>query len=136
MDWIYNCTVHGKNDVILATLALADILFSILAGCHMYLCKQLIDLFNKFEKVLDGYDAECDERREDRVFQLSRWFKADIGIICVLMVKCIVLLVQIYEEPSTFSWPSSHPIFLASTFTIIASCQMTCCRYIWLTKTD
>ena len=128
--------IHGKNDVVLAGIALADMLYIVLVGCHMYLCRSLLLLIKKYEKVLDGYDTECEKRRENRLFQLDRWFKADIGVICVLFTKCIVLLIRISQAKTKFSWPSSHPVFLATTFVIIASCQMTCCRYIWLTKTD
>eukprot|EP01084_Bolivina_argentea_P203358 347345_1 len=116
-------SIHNKNDVVLATLALADILFSILVCGHMYYMKKLIVLFNKYEKILSYDDMEYTKRREERLFYLKRWFNADIGILIVLMVKCIVLLVRISTEQSNFSWPARHPVFLATTFVIIQNLE-------------
>jgi len=102
----------------------------------MYFVKQLSDLMSKYatEFAEFSYDESFDRRREHRLFELKRWFQADIGIIAVLMVKCIVLLVQISRTESVFSWPASHPVFLATTFVMICTCQMTCCRFIWITR--
>eukprot|EP00484_Ammonia_sp_Unknown_P016507 CAMPEP_0197036072 /NCGR_PEP_ID=MMETSP1384-20130603/13685_1 /TAXON_ID=29189 /ORGANISM="Ammonia sp." /LENGTH=356 /DNA_ID=CAMNT_0042466205 /DNA_START=14 /DNA_END=1080 /DNA_ORIENTATION=+ len=87
--------VHDKNDVLLATLALADILLGILVAGHLFYCRKLSQLLNKYSSMFGGYDDEYDTRREDRVFQLDRWVRADIGIIGVLAVKCVVMLVRI-----------------------------------------
>lgn len=129
--------IYGHNNVVLATLALADIFIAILVGAHMYFVRQLIRLLNKYQSVFSkySYDDAIERQREERLFELNRWWMADIGVMAVLIVKCIVLLIQISETESEFSWPASHPVFLATTFVMICTCQMTCCRYIWITRT-
>ena len=130
--------IYGHNDVVLATLAVADVLIAILVGGHMYFVRKLIDLLNEYQSVflMYSYDDAVDSRREERLFELNRWWMADIGVMALLIIKCIVLLVQISRTESDFSWPSSHPVFLATTFVMICACQMTCCRYIWITRAN
>eukprot|EP01083_Nonionella_stella_P089043 248432_1 len=128
--------VHGTNNIVLATIALAGFLYMLLVGAHIYYVKMLMNLLEKYQCVLTDPDDECDKRRAERLFQLDRWFRADVGIIIVLIVMCAVLLVGIATNKTSFAWPASHPVFLATSFAIVCSCQMTCCRYIWLTKSN
>ena len=128
--------VRDSNDMVLGTMILAGMMFAILVSGHMYLVQQLMDLLSKYATVFGGEDEECDSRREDRLFQLHRFWQADIGILITLGVKCVVLILSISEGETSFSWPSREPIFLATTFAITAACQMTVCRYIWITKRD